>query len=40
MMEDAQKKVKGAGMPIADVKLVMMALATVLKSPTLPVRGG
>jgi hypothetical protein len=30
MMEDAQKKAKRAGMPIADVKLVMMALATVL----------
>jgi hypothetical protein len=30
MMEDAQKKAKQAGMPIADVKLVMMALAAVL----------
>jgi hypothetical protein len=30
MMEDAQKKAKWAGMPIADVKLVMMALAAVL----------
>jgi hypothetical protein len=25
MMEDAQKKAKRAGMPIADIKLVMMA---------------
>jgi hypothetical protein len=25
MMEDAQKKAKQSGMPIADVKLVMMA---------------
>jgi hypothetical protein len=30
MMEDDQKKAKQAGMPIADVKLVMMALAAVL----------
>jgi hypothetical protein len=30
MMEDAQKKAKRAAMPIADVKLVMMALAAVL----------
>ncbi len=30
MMEDAQKKAKRAGMPIANVKLVMMALAAVL----------
>ncbi len=30
MMEDAQKKAKRAGMPIADVELVMMALAAVL----------
>jgi hypothetical protein len=30
MMEDAQKKAKQAGMPIADVELVMMALAAVL----------
>jgi hypothetical protein len=29
MMEDAQKKAKWAGMPIADVKLVMMASAVV-----------
>ncbi len=30
MMEDAQKKAKRAGMPIANVELVMMALAAVL----------
>ncbi len=30
MMEDAQKKAKRAGIPIADVELVMMALADVL----------
>jgi hypothetical protein len=30
MMEDAQKKAKWAGMPISDVKLVMMASAAVL----------
>jgi hypothetical protein len=30
MMEDAQKKAKRAGMPIAEVKLVMMASAGVL----------
>ncbi len=30
MMEDAQKKATQAGMPIADIKLVMMALAAVL----------
>ncbi len=29
MMEDAQKKAKWAGMPIADVKLVTMALAAI-----------
>ncbi len=29
-MEDAQKRAKKAGMPIVDVKLVMMALATIL----------
>jgi hypothetical protein len=32
MMEDAQQKAKRAGMPIADVKSVMMALAAVLAS--------
>jgi hypothetical protein len=30
MMEDAQKKAKQSGMPIADIKLVMMALVAVL----------
>ncbi len=30
MMEDAQKKAKQAGMPIADVELMMMSLAAVL----------
>jgi hypothetical protein len=30
MMEDAQKKAKRAGMPIADVELVMMLSAAVL----------
>jgi hypothetical protein len=30
MMEDTQKKAKRAGMPIANVELVMMALAVVL----------
>ncbi len=30
MMEDAQQKAKWAGMPIADVKLVMTALAAIL----------
>ncbi len=30
MMEDGQKKAKQAGMPIANVKLVMMALVAVL----------
>jgi hypothetical protein len=32
MMEDATKKVKRAGTPIADVELVMMASAAVLAS--------
>jgi hypothetical protein len=36
MMEDAQKKVKQAGMPIADAKLVMMALATILAAQHFP----
>jgi hypothetical protein len=36
MMEDAQKKVKRAGMPIADVELVMMALAAVLAAQHFP----
>ena len=30
MLEDAQKKAKRAGMPIADIELIMMALAAVL----------
>jgi hypothetical protein len=30
MLEEAQKKAKRAGMPIADIELVMMALAAVL----------
>jgi hypothetical protein len=30
MMEDAQNKAKRAGMPIADVELVMMVLAAIL----------
>jgi hypothetical protein len=30
MMEEAQKKAKQAGMPIADAKLVVMVLAAVL----------
>ncbi len=36
MMEDAHKKVKRAGMPIADAKLVMMALAAVLAAQHFP----
>jgi hypothetical protein len=36
MMEDAQKKEKRAGMPIADVKLVMMASAAVLAAQHFP----
>jgi hypothetical protein len=36
MMGDAQKKAKRAGMPIADAKLVMMALAAVLAAQHLP----
>ncbi len=30
MLEEAQKKTKRAGMPIADIKLVMMALVAIL----------
>ncbi len=30
MLEEAQKKAKRVGMPIADIELVMMALAAVL----------
>jgi hypothetical protein len=36
MMEDAQKKAKRAGMPIADVKLVMMASVAVLAAQHFP----
>jgi hypothetical protein len=36
MLEDAQKKAKQAGMPIADIKLVMMALAAVLAAQHFP----
>jgi hypothetical protein len=36
MLEDAQKKVTRAGMPIADVKLVMMASAAVLATQHFP----
>jgi hypothetical protein len=36
MMEDAQKKAKRAGMPIADVKLAMMASAAVLAAQHFP----
>jgi hypothetical protein len=36
IMEDAQKKAKWAGMPITNVKLVMMALAAVLVAQHFP----
>ncbi len=36
MLEDAQKKVKRAGMPIADIELVMMASAAVLAAQQFP----
>ncbi len=36
MMEDAQKKTKRAGMPIADVQIVMMASAAVLAAQHFP----
>jgi hypothetical protein len=36
MLEDAQKKAKRAGMPIAKVALVMMASATVLAAQHFP----
>ncbi len=36
MLEDAQKKAKRMGMPIADIKLVMMALAAVLAAQNFP----
>jgi hypothetical protein len=36
MLEDAQKKAKQAGMPIADIELVMMASAAVLAAQHFP----
>ena len=36
MLEEAQKKAKGGGMPIANVKLVMMALVAVLAAMHFP----
>jgi hypothetical protein len=36
MLEDAQKKAKRAGMPIADIELVMMASAAVLMAQHFP----
>jgi hypothetical protein len=36
MLEDAQKKAKRAGMPIADIELVMMASAAVLAAQYFP----
>jgi hypothetical protein len=36
MLEDAQKKATRAGMPIANIKLVMMALAAVLAAQHFP----
>jgi hypothetical protein len=36
MMEDTQKKAKRVGMPVADVKLVMMALEAVLAAQHFP----
>ncbi len=36
MIEDAQKKAKQAGMPIADMELVMMALAVILAAQHFP----
>jgi hypothetical protein len=36
VMEDAQKKAKRSGMPIADVKLVMMSLAAILGAQHVP----
>ncbi len=36
MLEDVQKKAKRAGMPIADIKLIMMALAAVLSAQHFP----
>jgi hypothetical protein len=36
MLEDAQKKAKRVGMPIADIELVMMALVAVLLAQHFP----
>jgi hypothetical protein len=36
MLEEAQKKAKRAGMPIADIELVMMVLAAVLVAQHFP----
>jgi hypothetical protein len=36
MLEDAQKKATWAGMPIADVELVMMASAAILAAQHFP----
>ena len=36
MLEDAQKKAKRAGMPIADIELVMMASEAVLAAQYFP----
>ena len=36
MLEEAQKKAKRAGMPIADIKLVMMALVAILVAMQYP----
>ncbi len=36
MMDDAQKKAKQDSMPITDVKLLMMALATILAAQHFP----
>ena len=36
MLEDAQKKAKRAGMPIADIELFMMASASVLAAQHFP----
>jgi hypothetical protein len=36
MLEDAQKKAKLVGMPIADIELVMMALAAILAAQHFP----
>jgi hypothetical protein len=36
MLEDAQKKAKQAGMPIANIELIMMALVAVLVAQHFP----